>query len=90
MDLSNFSAKDFLLSESFQQWILEPNEENRSFWVNWLADHPEKCEAILEARSLLKIMHGSHCTVGADCMSEVWEKITNSIEEFDLEALQKK
>jgi hypothetical protein len=88
MDLS--TTKDFLLNESFQQWILEPNEENRCFWVTWLANHPEKREAILEARSLLKIVHSSHHAVHADCMSEVWESISNSIEEFDLEALQKK
>jgi transmembrane sensor len=90
MDLSNFSTKDFLLNESFQRWVLNPDEAIKCCWENYLSVYPEKSEMMAEARTQIEIMHqfftGFRSTDGA----EVWKKISNSIEEVDLETLQKR
>jgi transmembrane sensor len=54
MDLSNYSVKDFLLNESFQKWILEPDDETRAFWEDCLNAYPDKRELITEARSTIQ------------------------------------
>jgi transmembrane sensor len=90
MDLSNFSTKDFLLNESFQRWVLEPDEAAKSFWNDWLATHPEKYEMVIEARIQIETMHKFFADFRNADETEVWQKISNSIEEADLETLQKR
>ena len=53
MDYSSFSSIDFIRDEYFQNWVLKPSEETDNFWNHWLLDHPEKREAVEEARNIL-------------------------------------
>ncbi len=89
MNLSNFSAKDFLLNESFQRWVLEPDDDTKSFWETWMTKHPEKYETICEARMQIETMNHFFARVNNKHAEEVWGKISNSIEEADLETLKK-
>lgn len=88
MDISNFSIKDFLLNESFQRWVLDPDEDAKCFWENCLVAHPEKYEMMTEARTQIETMHQYFTGFGSAESVEVWQKISNSIDELDLETLQ--
>lgn len=52
-DFLQFSAKDFILDESFQHWINNPNQMPSSEWQEWLAIHPERASAIEKAKSFI-------------------------------------
>jgi transmembrane sensor len=90
MDLSNFSTKDFLLNESFQRWVLEPDEAGKCFWESCLTTYPEKYDMITEARTQIETMHRFFTGFRSADATDVWKKISSSIEEADLETLQKR
>jgi transmembrane sensor len=90
MDLTNFSTKDFLLNESFQRWVCDSDEVAKCFWENFLAANPEKYEMISEARTQIETMHQYFEGSRKEDAADVWQKISNSIAEVDLETLQKR
>jgi transmembrane sensor len=90
MDLSNFSAKDFLLDESFQRWVLDSDETAKCFWENHLSAFPEKCEMISDARTQIETMHRYFDGLRKADAADVWQKISNSITEVDFETMQKR
>ncbi|WPP51809.1 FecR family protein [Catalinimonas niigatensis] len=53
MSEKKYSVKDYLLNESFQQWVKAPNEENIAYWQHYQKLHPEAQLPIQEARSLI-------------------------------------
>lgn len=79
MDLSNYVVKDFVLNESFQKWILQPDDEVQFFWMNWLSAHPEKYDVIMEAKFLIQNIHASLDGSAGD-IYDVWDKINDSLE----------
>ena len=82
MDFSNYSARDFALNESFQKWVLEPDEEIAAFWDNWLTVHPDKTEIIVEARTMIRnIKSAIEKNVSRD-RDEVWERIMKDIDDL--------
>jgi transmembrane sensor len=52
MEYSTFEVEDFLLDESFQQWVRGGG--NNKFWENWIHEHPEKLPSVEKAKALLK------------------------------------
>jgi transmembrane sensor len=51
MEYENFEVEDFLLDESFQNWV--NGAGNNKFWENWITQHPQKAGIIEQARALL-------------------------------------
>jgi hypothetical protein len=83
MDLTNYSVKDFVMNESFQKWILEPDEEVNIFWEDWLNSHPDKEALISEARStILAISEAYEKSVTYEC-DLVWNMITASMHDLE-------
>jgi transmembrane sensor len=83
MDLSNYVVKDFVLNESFQKWILQPDDEIQYFWMNWLKDHPEKCDIIAEAKLFIQNINASMEESVPDFL-DAWDKINDSLENFEV------
>jgi transmembrane sensor len=53
-DYKDFSEQGFISDPYFQNWLISPDEEKNNFWQGFLADYPEKKEAVEKARSLLQ------------------------------------
>lgn len=86
MDLKNYSVKDFVLSESFQKWVLEPDAEAKIFWEDWLNAHPDKVELVREAKSMIQSMKkANEKNLAREC-DQVWNMITKSIQDLDRDA----
>jgi hypothetical protein len=83
MDLSNYVVKDFVLNESFQKWILQPDDEIQFFWTKWLTNHPEKYEVIMEAKLFIQNIHTSIEEHIGDSF-DVWNEISDSLENFEV------
>ena len=79
MDLSNYVVKDFVLNESFQKWILQPDDEVEFFWMSWLSDHPEKYNIIIEAKLFIQNINAS-MEESVNDFHDVWNKINDSLE----------
>jgi transmembrane sensor len=79
MDFSSYSAKDFVLNESFQKWILDPDEETTAFWEDWIVKHPHRSENIEEARTIIRNIRSvieKHVACDRD---EVWDLLMKDI-----------
>jgi transmembrane sensor len=80
MDFLNNTAKDFVLNESFQKWILEPDDETCDFWNDWTTKHPHKMDVIEEAKTIIQnIRRVIEKNVACDS-DEVWERISKDID----------
>lgn len=52
--------EDFILDESFREFILGSSETSVSFWNNWIAGHPEMQEEVRKARQILTTLFNHH------------------------------
>lgn len=84
MDYKNHSVEDFVLDESFRNWVLYNTKESRIFWNQWLEENPHKAETLAKAIQVLKqlpvqqdTMHGET----RDSISIMIEKGINDWEE---------
>lgn len=89
MDLINYSVKDFMLNESFQKWILEPDEGVNVFWEHWLAAYPDKAELVREATSMILSIKEAHEKNIRPEFNEVWHMITTSIHDSEGDLLMR-
>lgn len=48
-----FELEDFLLDESFLEWVQNPRPETDAFWQNWIKENPAKEKVLLEAKALI-------------------------------------
>jgi mevalonate kinase len=87
MDLSTYTVKDFVLHESFQKWILERDDDARTFWVDWMNEHPEKTELIKEAASIVESLSKANENILTNAGDHVWNMITASIHTLETEAI---
>ena len=53
MDYSHFSTDDFITDSAFISWVKSPTESNQKFWTDWLQQHPEKEQTVLEAKQFI-------------------------------------
>ena len=75
MNYAGYSVKDFILDESFQQWVLCPDKENNAFWASWLNFHPEKKAIVDEAKNIIRSIGFQQEYPTQQDFSEVWKNI---------------
>jgi len=80
MDFSDCPARDFVLNESFQKWIIEPDEETCAFWEEWTTKHPHRSETIAEARAMIQNIKSVIEKKVACDRDEVWERLMKEID----------
>ena len=80
MDLENYTVKDFVLNESFQKWVLEHDDDSRTFWEECISAHPTKADLMREAQSvILFIKEGNNKQLTRE-RDQVWRIISESIQ----------
>jgi ferric-dicitrate binding protein FerR (iron transport regulator) len=78
MNYADYSVKDFILDESFQQWVLQPDEATVIFWTSWLKLHPEKQTTVEEAKNIIRSVGFQEEYPTPQDFSEVWENIVEA------------
>lgn len=53
MEYKDYKSEDFAADESFQNYFLKDNEEDRGYWEKWIEQNPSKIEDIESAKKLL-------------------------------------
>ena len=59
-DYSQYVIHDFVLDDSFRQWVFRPTDETMSFWHMFMLRHPDKQAIIEEASSVLLHLRVRH------------------------------
>lgn len=54
MDYTDYTDIDFIGDTYFVEWVTNPNPENDRFWQNWIANHPERTQELLTAKSFIQ------------------------------------
>jgi hypothetical protein len=76
-DFSNHLVNDFILDESFQQWVLNPDKASDLFWKEWLRTHPQKAEVVKEARHIIENLIFPFYRLDGKDIQELWIRIQN-------------
>lgn len=56
MSYHHFEVTDFLEDQYFRSWVNAPTPESNDFWNSFLMQHPEKTDAVANARMVLRSM----------------------------------
>ncbi|MDB5110552.1 MAG: hypothetical protein JWR67_1666 [Mucilaginibacter sp.] len=54
---TNYEVEDFLLNESFIEWVLNDSEKEATFWNAWITAHPDCLPAVNIAKKILIALH---------------------------------
>ncbi|QHV97140.1 FecR family protein [Spirosoma endbachense] len=77
-------CEDFVADSYFRQWVKNPDEASTLYWESYLADYPEKAEAIQQAIDLVKQIADATSTLAhpikGDDEERIWAAIRNQIE----------
>ena len=75
MSFDKYTLSDFLMDESFHDWVKNSNSNDGSFWESWLKDHPEKQEDADQAKAILSSISFKNQTFDREEISELWAGI---------------
>lgn len=75
MNIENYILKDFLMDESFYNWVKQPNGREGQFWDNWLINHPEKQFEIEQAKKIIKSISFKDKSFSKEEITNLWDKI---------------
>lgn len=82
MNIENYMLKDFLMDESFYNWVKQPNGGGAQFWETWLRNHPEKKIEVSEAKKIIMSISFKDKSFSKDEITTLWDKIKeDSIEQ---------
>ncbi len=76
----DYSAADFALDESFQKWVLNPDEESVRFWKNIITNYPDQTNEIDEAIQLVQSSGLSSDHEANAAYLAVWKNVSNHAE----------
>lgn len=83
-DYCDYSADDFIKDESFQLWVYFPEGEDSHFWEEFVRLHPEKSEAIEEAKEFLLLLDFSENDVFQSKIQALKNRIDFAIDHPEL------
>lgn len=49
----SYEVEDFIYDDFFIQWVLKATPEDDEFWLNWIAEHPDKKITIEKAKKVI-------------------------------------
>ena len=76
MNFEKYQLNDFLMDESFSNWVKRPNGEDAKFWESWLKDHPEKIQDAEEAKKVIRSISFKDISYKKKEITNLWESIS--------------
>jgi ferric-dicitrate binding protein FerR (iron transport regulator) len=87
MDYRSFTLSDFVFDEAFRRWVLDPDDESRRFWTDFLAAYPGLRPTVAEARLLVR--YGAvPPAVPDDQLDRSWNRLRESLNTKDVAELR--
>ncbi len=85
---ANFSALDFAQEPSFIRWVRAGDGEAAAFWERWLSDHPDRAEAVAQARRIVLALRVREEEPAPQTLSNIWNAIQAQTEEAAIKPLK--
>ncbi|MCX6217067.1 FecR domain-containing protein [Spirosoma sp.] len=82
-DYSRYSLNEFVLDDSFRQWVLQPNEQSMTFWHGFMLQHPEKQAMVDEAASLLLHLNVRFNDLTNASQERIWLALNQAFDEHE-------
>jgi transmembrane sensor len=82
-----YTVEDFMLDESFADWVINDDPTAAAFWEQWTSEHPQHHQAVEQARQLLLGIKMSQNTEG---VSNEWiqEDVTRVLSKIQNQSAQ--
>jgi ferric-dicitrate binding protein FerR (iron transport regulator) len=81
MNYENFSEEEFILDESFQDWVRGIDPDNNAAWELWLAQHPEKFDVVQNARRVLMDLFVQEKPLPQSTINAAWKEVNEVLEQ---------
>jgi len=52
----HYNFEDFILDDTFREFVEGSNQESTIFWTSWISNHPEKLAAVNKARDVIMVL----------------------------------
>ncbi|PWJ56859.1 ferric-dicitrate binding protein FerR (iron transport regulator) [Dyadobacter jejuensis] len=82
-----YKAEDFLMDDSFVQWLRAGNAEVDQRWEQWLELHPEALPDVRKARLIYQSMHFKNIKLSSLQIEKEWERLVPELNESHRESL---
>lgn len=73
------TVESFLENDAFRTWLLERRPEDKAYWEEWLAQHPEKRDIYEQAVATFLVIQGQTGDLSAQEIRDKTDKIVNSL-----------
>ncbi|AUD06211.1 FecR family protein [Spirosoma pollinicola] len=80
-DYSQYFLNEFVLDDSFRQWVLQPDEKSMTFWHGFMLRHPEKQAVVDEAASLLLHLNVRFNDLTSASQERIWQVLDQAFDE---------
>ena len=84
MNYQKFEPIDFILDESFQDWVLSPTPASEEFWQAWIRQNSHKEAVVQQARAILLNIDFQDASPGTFNQAKVLENIKAIIKADEL------
>ena len=74
------NIEDFILDESFREFVANTNTVSVSFWVNWSKEHPTETEVFENAIEVLKVLLNTRKQTVLPDKKEEWALLLKNME----------
>jgi ferric-dicitrate binding protein FerR (iron transport regulator) len=81
MGYSRYTEREFIVDESFQNWVRKTNEADIAFWESWIVKHPEKKQTIENARQLLLQLYVTEKPLPAQDIAKAWQQLKQTLQQ---------
>ena len=82
MNINQYNhLEDFLLDDTFVNWVKQPSEQSDAFWQQWIFENPEKETMLKEAKIIIKQLQFKVIVPSLETRQKVWAKIEENTHE---------
>jgi ferric-dicitrate binding protein FerR (iron transport regulator) len=75
MNITEWTAEDFVLYPGFRKWVWSPDVETNLVWEGYLSKNPEKLGEIKLAREILINLSARSYTLSVKDKEDLWKKV---------------
>lgn len=80
MDISKYTAQDFVLDPSFRKWVVDPDAETKIKWEDLLMKNPHQYNEAEQAREIIINLSIKNHQLEDDEVVGVWRNIMQNLE----------
>jgi ferric-dicitrate binding protein FerR (iron transport regulator) len=81
MRYTEYIVEDFVLDESFQNWVLGKNSHDEAFWEQWIAEHPDMRPIVDEASHIIQGLQAEEVEVSREEIDQQFEEVSAFFDE---------